>query len=99
MKELNRHQYVWIHINQYWIHLHIKKRDYKIGTNDKTNDSHTHDYGFSRSDDSSVARNLVEENKNSEDDEYIDHPPIKNDRINSQSHENIIKILFLNRFH
>ena len=63
------------------------KRDYKGSTNDKTNDSHTPDSGVSRSDDSSVARNLDEENKNAQDDEYIDHPPIKNDRINYQSHE------------
>ena len=26
-------------------------------------------------------------NKNTEDNEYIDHPSIKNDRIDSQSHE------------
>ena len=65
------------------------KRDYKSVTNDKTNDYHTHDSGVSRYDDASVARNLDEENMNTEDDEYIDHPPIKNDRINSQSHENI----------
>ena len=34
------------------------KRDYKSGTNDKTNDSHAHDSGVSRSDDAIVARNL-----------------------------------------
>ena len=74
------------------------KRDYKGGTNDKTNDSHTHETVVSRIDDDSVKINLDEENKNAEDDEYIDHPPIKNDKINSQSHENIIKRLFLKRF-
>ena len=57
MKELNRHQYVWLHINQDWLHLHIKnKRYYKGGTNDKTHDSHIHDSGVSRSDDDSVAK-------------------------------------------
>ena len=75
------------------------KRDYKGGTNYKTNDSHTHDSGVSRSDDASVARNLYAENNNAEDDEYIDHPSVKNDRINSQSHENIRKVLFLKSFH
>ena len=67
------------------------------GTNDKTHDSHTHDSGVSISDDYIVAKNLDAENKNAEDDEYIDHPSIKNDRINSQSHENIWKILFLKK--
>ena len=62
------------------------KRDYKGCTNDKTHDSHTHDPGVSRSNDASVARKLYAENKNEEYDEYIDHPSIKNDRINSQSH-------------
>ena len=42
------------------------KRDYKGGTNDKTNYSHAPDSGVSRSDDSSVKRNLDEENKNAE---------------------------------
>ena len=53
------------------------KRDYKGGTNDKENDSHTLDSDVSRNDDASVKRNLYEENKNAEDDEYIDHPPKK----------------------
>ena len=70
-------------------------RDYKGGTNYKTHDSHTHDSGISRSDDASVARNLDAENENAEADEYIDHPSIKNDRIDSQSHENIRKKLLL----
>ena len=73
-------------------------QDYKGGTHDKKIDSHTPDSDVSRHDDSSVKRNLYEENKNSEKDEYIDHPPIKNDKINSQSHENIKKKLFLKRF-
>ena len=74
------------------------KKDYKGGTNDKTNDSHTHDSSVSRSNGVSVARNLDAENKNAEDDEYIDHPSIKNNIINSQSHEMIRKILFLKTF-
>ena len=53
------------------------KRDYKGGSNDKTNDSRTPDSGVSISDDDSVKRNLDEENKNAKYDEYIDHPPIK----------------------
>ena len=56
-------------------------------TNYETYDFHTHESGVSRSDDASLSRNLDAENKNSEDDEYIDHPSIKNDRIDSQSHE------------
>ena len=74
------------------------KRDYKGGTNDKTNDYHTPDSGVSRSDGDSVKRNLDEENNNAEYDEYIDHPPIKNDRINYQSHENIRKYYFRKGF-
>ena len=38
-------------------------QDYIGGTNDKTNDSHTCETGFSRSDDDSLARNLDAENK------------------------------------
>ena len=53
------------------------KQDYKGGTHDKTIDSHTPDSDVSRHDDASVKRNLDEENKNAEDDEYIDDPPIK----------------------
>ena len=66
-------------------------QDYKGGTNDKTHDSHTYEYGVSISDDASLARKLGAENNNAEDDEYIDHPSIKNDRIDSQSHEKIRK--------
>ena len=55
------------------------KQDYKGGTNDKTHDSHTHESSVSRSDYASLARHLDAENKNAEDDEYIDHPSIKND--------------------
>ena len=75
------------------------KQDYIGGTNDKTHDSHTRETGVSRSDDIILARNLDSENKNTEDDGYNDHPSIKNDKIDSQSHENIRKILLLNFFH
>ena len=61
------------------------KQDYKGGKNDKTHDSHTRATGVSRSDNDSLTRNLDAENKNTEDDEYIDYPSIKNDRIDSQS--------------
>ena len=59
------------------------KQYYKGGTNDKTHDSYTRETGVSRSYDSSLAINLDAENKDTEDDEYIYHPSIKNDRIDS----------------
>ena len=39
------------------------KQDYRGGTNDKTNDSHTRETSVSRSDHDSLARNLDVENK------------------------------------
>ena len=54
------------------------KQDYKCGTHDKTIDSHTPNSDVSRNNDASVKRNLDEENNNAGDDEYIDHPPIRN---------------------
>ena len=45
------------------------KQDYKVGTNDKTNDSHTPDSDVSRNDDASVKINLDGENNNAEDEE------------------------------
>ena len=78
--------------------LYKNKQDYKGGTNDKTHDSHTHKSGVYRSNYSSVARNLDAENNNAEDGEYIDHPSIKNDGIDSQSHEKIRNRLLLKRF-
>ena len=71
------------------------KKYHKGGTNDKTRDSHTLEKSISRSDNDSCARNLYEEHKNEEDEECIDHPSIKNDRIDSQSHEEIRKRLLL----
>ena len=56
----------------------INKQDNKGGTNDNTHDSHTRETGLSRSYDDSLARNLDAENTNTEDDEYNDHPSIKN---------------------
>ena len=67
------------------------KQEYKGGTHDKTYDYHTRETGVSRSDDDSLARNLETENNNIEDGEYIDHLSIKNDKIDSQSHEKLEK--------
>ena len=74
------------------------KQYYKGGTNYKTRDSHTRETIVYLSDDDSLARNLDAENKNKEDDEYNDHPSIKKDKIDSQSHEKIRKILLFNFF-
>ena len=46
---------------------------------------------FSRSDNDSCERNLDKENKNEENEEYIDPQSIKKDNIDSQSHEEISK--------
>ena len=53
------------------------KKDYKGGKNYKTRDSHTRETSDSISDDDSCARNLDEENKNEEDEEYIEPQYIK----------------------
>ena len=50
------------------------KQDYSGGTNDKTRDSHTRKSGDYRSDTDGCARNIDEEHKNQEDDDYIDPP-------------------------
>ena len=55
---------------------YTNKQDYKSGTNDKTCDYLTHETSDSPSDTDSCARNLDEEHKNEEDDDYID-PPTK----------------------
>ena len=65
------------------------------GTNDKTHDSHTHETSDSPIDNDSCAINLDEEHKNEEYEEYIDPLSIKKDNIDSQSHEEINKRLFL----
>ena len=52
------------------------KQDYACGTNDNTRDSQTHESGYYRSETYSCARNLDEEHKNEEDEDYID-PPCK----------------------
>ena len=41
---------------------------------------------------------LGKETKNSDDDEYIDNPPLKIDNIKSQSQENLRNRLLLKRF-
>ena len=53
------------------------KQDYKGGTNYKTYDSHTREASVSRRDDDILVWNLDAENKNTEDNEYNDHPSIK----------------------
>ena len=74
------------------------KRDYKSDTLDNTLESHTPDSDVSKKNYASLKRNLYNEIKNSEDDEYIDDPQLQNFNINSQSHENIRKRLLLKRF-
>ena len=71
------------------------KKEYKGGTNDKTRDSHTRETSVSRSYNDSCAKNLDEEHKNEEDEEYIDPLSIKNDKIDYRSHEKISKRLLL----
>ena len=66
-----------------------------VGTNDKARNSHTRETSDSTSDNDSCARNLDEEHKNEENEEYIDPPNIKKDKIDSQSHEEINKRLLL----
>ena len=53
------------------------KKYYKGGTNDNTHDSHTDETGVSRSNDATLTRNIDAEHKNTENDDYIDHPSIK----------------------
>ena len=67
------------------------------GTNDKTRDSHTRETSDSPSVNDSCARNLDEEHKNEEYEEYIDPPSIKKDNIDSQSHEEISKRILLKK--
>ena len=48
--------------------------------------------------DDSLKRNLDKETKNSDDDEYIDNPPLQIDNIKSQPQENIMNRLLLKKF-
>ena len=50
------------------------KQDYVGGTNDKTRDYQTCESEDYRSDTDGCARNIDEEHKNEEDDDYIDPP-------------------------
>ena len=50
------------------------KKECKVGTHDKTRDSHTRETSDSISDPNSCARNLDEEYKNEEDEDYIEPP-------------------------
>ena len=56
---------------------YTNKQDYKGGTNDKTRDDLTHETSDSTIGTDSCARNLDEEHKNEEDDDYIDTPSKK----------------------
>ena len=76
-------------------HTYTNNKDYKGGTNDKTRDSHTRETSDSPSDTDSCARNLDEEHKNKEYEDYIDPPSEKKDKIDSQSHEEIRNRLLL----
>ena len=53
------------------------KQDYTGGTNDKTRDSQTRESDDSWSDIDGCARNLDDEHKNEEDNNYIDPPSKK----------------------
>ena len=53
---------------------YTNKHYYKVGKNDKTRDPHTRETSDSTSDTDSCARNLDEEHKNEEDEDYIDPP-------------------------
>ena len=57
------------------------KQDYAGSTNEKTRDSETRESGDFRSDTECCTRNIDEEHKNEEDDDYIDPPSKKKDRI------------------
>ena len=57
------------------------KKYYEGGTDDKTRDSLTRETSDSPSDTDSCARNLDEEHKNEEDDDYIDPPSKKKIRL------------------
>ena len=57
---------------------YTNKKDYKGVTNYKTRDSHTRETSVSWSDNDSCARNLDEENRNEEDEDYIEPPYMKN---------------------
>ena len=67
-------------INEKKIHVDLtpppktSKQDYAGGTKDKTRDSQTREAGDSRSETDSCARNIDEEHKKEDDDDYIDPP-------------------------
>ena len=56
---------------------YTNKQDYKGGLNDKARDSLTRETSYSPSDTDSCTRNLDEEHKNEEDEDYIDPPSKK----------------------
>ena len=65
---------------------YTSKQYYKDGTNAKTCNSHTHETSDSPHDPNSCARNLDEEHKNEEYDDYIDPPSLKINQIDSRLH-------------
>ena len=66
---------------------YANKKDYKGGTNYKTLDYLTRETSDSPSDNDSCTRDLDDEHKNEEDEDYIDPPSLKKDNIDSQLHE------------
>ena len=68
-----------------WTKIHVEltpptnknKQDYAGGRNNKTRDSQTRESGDSQSETNGCARNLDEEHKNEEDENYIDPPSKK----------------------
>ena len=64
-------------------------QDYAGGKNDNTIDSHTHETGDSQSETDSCARNIDDEHKNEEDDDYIDPSSKNKDIIESKLQEEI----------
>ena len=75
------------------------KQYYRCGTNNKKRDFHTRETSFSQSDDDSLARNLDAENKNTEDDEYIDRPSIKRIKFILNHMKKPEKYYYLKTFH
>ena len=78
---------------------YTNNQDYKGGTNDKTCDSLTHETSDYTSDTDSCERNLDEEHKNEEDDDYIDPPSKKKIRLIRNYKKKSGKGYYLNKFH
>ena len=72
---------------------YTNKYEYVGGTNEKTRDSQTREYDDSPSDTDGCARNLDDEHKNEEDDDYIDPSSFLNDIIEYKLEEDFINRL------